>query len=95
MASIPSSTAELEAFVERYLAAWNDHDAPAMADLLTQDIVWEDPALAQPARGIAAVQAFMRATWVGLPDCASTSRSSRTAPPRARRSLGVGACAAR
>jgi steroid delta-isomerase-like uncharacterized protein len=68
MTTITSSPAELEAFAERYLAAWNDHDAAAMADLLTQDIVWEDPALAQPARGIAAVQAFMRATWVGFPD---------------------------
>jgi steroid delta-isomerase-like uncharacterized protein len=59
---------DIAAFVERYLAAWNDHDPNAMAELLTDDIVWEDPALPAPARGIPAVQAFMRAGWVGFPD---------------------------
>jgi len=60
--------ADLGAFCARYLAAWNDHDADAMADLLTDDIVWEDPALPGPARGVPAVQAFMREAWVGFPD---------------------------
>ena len=39
-----------------------------MADLITEDIVWEDPALPGPARGVAAVQEFMRGSWVGFPD---------------------------
>src|SRR5205809_7171543 len=67
---MPSTAAgpDLAAFCARYLAAWNDHDAGAMADLLTDDIVWEDPALPEPARGIPAVQEFMRAGWVGFPD---------------------------
>ena len=39
-----------------------------MAELLTDDIVWEDPALPGPARGVAAVQEFMRGSWVGFPD---------------------------
>ena len=39
-----------------------------MAELLTPDIVWEDPALPGPARGVAAVQEFMRGSWVGFPD---------------------------
>ena len=54
--------------VLNYLAAWNDHDPGAMADLITEDIVWEDPALPGPARGVAAVQEFMRGSWVGFPD---------------------------
>jgi len=69
--SSPTSTAlpsDLGAFCARYLAAWNDHDAGAMADLVTEDIVWEDPALPGAARGIAAVQAFMREAWVAFPD---------------------------
>ena len=63
-----ASSIDLPAFCARYLAAWNDHDPPAMAALLTDDIVWEDPALPAPARGVAAVQAFMRGSWVGFPD---------------------------
>ena len=39
-----------------------------MAELLTEDIVWADPALPAPARGVAAVQEFMRASLVGFPD---------------------------
>ena len=55
-------------FAARYLASWNDHNAEAMADLVTEDIVWTDPALPEPARGIAAVQEFMRASWQAFPD---------------------------
>ena len=68
MATTVSVPADLGAFCARYLAAWNDHAAAAMADLVTDDVVWEDPALPGPARGIPAVQAFMREAWVGFPD---------------------------
>lgn len=63
-----ATTGDLAAFCARYLAAWNDHDVDAMAELLTDDVVWEDPALPEPARGIPAVQEFMRAGWRGFPD---------------------------
>lgn len=63
-----ASTFDLAAFCARYQAAWNDHDPAAMAALLTDDIVWEDPALGEPARGVAAVQEFMRGSWIGFPD---------------------------
>ena len=71
--STPTSSAaalpaDLEGFCARYLAAWNDHDPDAMAGLLTEDVLWEDPALPAPAHGIPAVQAFMREAWVGFPD---------------------------
>jgi steroid delta-isomerase-like uncharacterized protein len=66
--STAASSLDLDTFCARYLASWNDHDAGAMADLVTEDIVWEDPALPEPARGVAAVQAFMRGSWVGFPD---------------------------
>jgi predicted ester cyclase len=39
-----------------------------MAGLLTEDIVWEDPALTEPARGIPAVQEFMRTSFQAFPD---------------------------
>jgi len=59
---------EIEAFCERYATAWNQFDADAIAPLLTEDIVWHDPALPGPARGVAAVQEFMRTSWRAFPD---------------------------
>lgn len=53
--------ADMRGFTERYSAAWNACDTIAMAELVTEEIVWADPALAQPARGVAEVQEFMRA----------------------------------
>jgi steroid delta-isomerase-like uncharacterized protein len=68
MSTTDAASLELAQFCARYLAAWNGHDASAIADLVTDDIVWEDPALPGPARGVPAVQEFMRAAWVTFPD---------------------------
>jgi predicted ester cyclase len=38
-----------------------------MAELLTEDIVWIDPALPEPALGIPAVQEFMRMNFLAFP----------------------------
>ncbi len=54
--------------MERYRAAWNTCDTDGMAQLVTEDIVWADPALAQPAHGVAAVQDFMRTSFRAFPD---------------------------
>jgi steroid delta-isomerase-like uncharacterized protein len=59
---------DLEQFTQRYMAAWNGCDTDAMAELLTDDIVWADPALPEPARGVPAVQAFMRMSFQIFPD---------------------------
>jgi len=72
-----TETTPLAAFTERYNAAWNGRDAAAIAPLLTDDIVWHDPALPEPARGIPAVQAFMRMSWEAFPDL----RFSEPEPP--------------
>jgi steroid delta-isomerase-like uncharacterized protein len=58
----------LRGFVDRYLEAWNTCDTQAMAQLISDDIVWEDPALPEPARGVAAVQEFMRSSCRAFPD---------------------------
>jgi steroid delta-isomerase-like uncharacterized protein len=68
MSTTAPALPDLDAFCARYLAAWNDHDAAAMADLVTDDVVWEDPSLPGPVTGPAAVQQFMRDAWVAFPD---------------------------
>src|ERR687885_1291322 len=68
MSTAAPALTDLDAFCARYLAAWNDHDADAMAELVTDDVVWEDPALPATAHGPAAVQDFMREAWVAFPD---------------------------
>ena len=70
-------TAALEEFTRRYEAAWNGCDTDAMAQLITEDIVWADPAMPEPARGVAAVQEFMRASFRAFPDL----RFSEPDPP--------------
>jgi steroid delta-isomerase-like uncharacterized protein len=67
-ASVSDVTLELRGFVERYVAAWNGCDTDAMAQLITEDIVWADPALPEPARGVPAVQEFMRTSFRAFPD---------------------------
>ena len=64
-------------FTARYTATWNGCDTAAMAELVTDDIVWADPALAQPARGVAEVQEFMRTSFRAFPDL----RFSEPDPP--------------
>jgi steroid delta-isomerase-like uncharacterized protein len=39
-----------------------------MAELLTADVFWADPALPEPLRGIPAVQEFMRTSFRSFPD---------------------------
>jgi steroid delta-isomerase-like uncharacterized protein len=71
MASTDTAAAlgrELEALTQRYLAAWNACDVDAMAQLVTSDVEWADPALPVPARGVAEVQEFMRASFRAFPD---------------------------
>ncbi|MCW3032082.1 MAG: hypothetical protein JWM60_427 [Solirubrobacterales bacterium] len=67
-ASTADVSPDLLGFVKRYVAAWNDCDTDAMAQLVTDDIVWTDPALPEPARGIPAVQEFMRSSFRAFPD---------------------------
>jgi steroid delta-isomerase-like uncharacterized protein len=59
---------DLGEFTKRYVAAWNGCNTDAMGELLTDDIVWVDPALPEPARGIPAVQEFMRMSFQIFPD---------------------------
>src|SRR5438067_6568065 len=55
-------------FSRRYLHAWNSHNPARIEPLVTDDVVWADPALPEPAVGVAAVQAFMEDCWRAFPD---------------------------
>ena len=59
---------ELSRFIEGYTGAWNDCDIDAMAQLITEDIVWADPALPEPAHGVPAMQEFMLTSLRAFPD---------------------------
>jgi steroid delta-isomerase-like uncharacterized protein len=59
---------DMRDFTARYMAAWNGCDTAAMAELINEDVEWADPALAQPARGVAEVQEFMRTSFRAFPD---------------------------
>lgn len=58
----------VEQWSERYLTAWNSHDAEAIAAMCTEDVVWKDPALPEPAHGREGVRAFIGATARAFPD---------------------------
>jgi len=70
-------TSALEDFTRRYEAAWNGCDTDAMAQLITEDVLWADPAMPEPARGVSAVQEFMRTSFRAFPDL----RFSEPDPP--------------
>ncbi len=55
-------------FSESYLAAWNGSDPSALTPLVTADVIWRDPALPEPARGEAAVRAFMEDSKHAFPN---------------------------
>jgi len=53
---------------KRYLEAWNSLDADGVATMCTEDVVWNDPALPEPATGRDGVSGFVRATARAFPD---------------------------
>src|SRR3954470_5453938 len=55
-------------FVARWTAAWNSHDPERLLALMTEDIVYYDPAAPHALHGHAAVREFLGQTWRALPD---------------------------
>lgn len=58
----------LREFADRYLDAWNSHDPDRVAACAAEDVVWEDPALPEPARGRDEVAAFVHMSVAAFPD---------------------------
>ena len=53
---------------EKWVAAWNSHDADKMLPLFTDDIVYEDVAFAEVNHGQAELRKFVIAEVEGVPD---------------------------
>lgn len=53
---------------DQLLERWNAHDADGVIALCAEDVVFVDPALAEPARGRAAVRETVASTAVAFPD---------------------------
>ena len=62
------------AIAESMADAWNARDLDAYLAYLTDDIVWNDPAMPEPARGREAVQRFSRSVLHAFPDFHYTVR---------------------
>lgn len=61
-----------QAFVERFLKPWNDHDVDGAMALMTDDCLWEVPRGAEPCgtrfEGAAAVRAAFANAFKAVPD---------------------------
>lgn len=58
----------VEDFERRYGEAWESRDPDRLAELCTEDVVWEDPALREPLHGRDGVRRFAAATIRMCPD---------------------------
>src|SRR5438034_10418804 len=68
-----SPTTQLDpAFAEQWLGgflqAWNTRDGDVLAAISTEDAVWHDPVLPDPARGREGLREFVRVTARAFPD---------------------------
>ena len=64
----------IDAFEDRFIAAWNSHDPQRLIDLVQPDVVWEDP-FVEGGRlvGHEALGDWLRSVWRGMPDLTSES----------------------
>jgi steroid delta-isomerase-like uncharacterized protein len=58
----------VDEFGERWLEAWNSHDADRLLGLMTEDIVYDDSAWPKTMQGHADVREFLEHTWRAMPD---------------------------
>jgi steroid delta-isomerase-like uncharacterized protein len=58
----------VEQWSRRFVAAWNALDDEALAAMCSEDVVWHDPTMPEPARGPEDVRAFVTATALAFPD---------------------------
>ena len=54
--------------VEDLITAWNARELDRVMDMMTEDAVWDDPAMPAPAQGKDAIRAFANALFFAFPD---------------------------
>ena len=64
----PTSIEWTREFVQRWLEAWNSHEADRLLALMTDDIEYRDDSWQKTMRGHADVREFLDATWRATPD---------------------------
>lgn len=68
MAEVSAAGTEVRARVEALFRALNEHDLDKLIELHTVDALWEDPELAEPVRGRAAIAVRAAAMFRAFPD---------------------------
>ena len=64
----PTSIEWTREFTQRWLEAWNSHEADRLLALMTDDIEYRDDSWHKTMRGHADVREFLDATWRATPD---------------------------
>lgn len=59
---------ELRTFLDAFFQAFNDHDPESILALCTDDVVWDDPNLPEPAVGLEAVADVLANQFTAFPD---------------------------
>lgn len=62
------TAAQMRALSDEMLELYNRHDVVAWVEHLTDDVVWTEPTLPEPARGKQAVAAALKDTFTAFPD---------------------------
>jgi steroid delta-isomerase-like uncharacterized protein len=68
MAEVSPAGTEARARVEALFRALNEHDLDKLIDMHTVDALWDDPELAEPVRGRAAIAVRAAAMFRAFPD---------------------------
>lgn len=64
----PIDERALRAFCRRYFDAWNSYTPSQVAACATEDVVWDSPALSEPATGRSGVADLVASTVTAFPD---------------------------
>jgi steroid delta-isomerase-like uncharacterized protein len=72
VASPTVDVAQARELSHRWLDAWNRHDADALAELVTEDVVYDDPAWPETLHGREGVRTFAEFCWRAMPDMSYT-----------------------
>jgi steroid delta-isomerase-like uncharacterized protein len=60
--------AQMRTVAETVFRAWNAHDVEGILEHLTDDVIWAEPSLVEPARGKEAVTADLKDSFSTFPD---------------------------